>query len=103
MPAPAPNTAAIAAAAMSPPALCLGRWPTVVGGGIRIQRRNTCRSGKVGSCVAAIRAVRQDGCGLLPGTRRLRMSGEVWGSGLLVLVHGFDSCAELCVHAVRGE
>jgi hypothetical protein len=71
--------------------------------GIRIQRRNTCRSGKVSSCVAAIGTIRQDDCGLLPGARRLRMGGEVWGSGLLVLVHGFDSGAEPYEQAVRQE
>ena len=71
--------------------------------GIRIQRRNTRRSGKVSSAVAAIRGVRQAALSLLPGACRLRMVGEVWGSRLLVLVHGFENCAEPYVHAVGQE
>ena len=102
MPAPAPSTAAIAAAAMKPPARCLGR-STTGAGRERAQRRDTRRSGKVSSGVGPVLASRLDDRVLLTGARRLRMIGEVWESGLLVLVHGYDSDAEPYVHAVRRE
>ena len=59
--------------------------------GSGVQRRNTCRCGKVGAGVAAVLTARQDDGRLLIRSRwGLRIVREVWGvvTWLLVCVHG---------------